>query len=91
MKKYFLIAILSLTAFAGSYAQQKSSAVKPRVVVIDKADGTTETLLMSDVDKITFGYAEDAVEHPAVADAIDMGVSVKWASFNLGATEETGQ
>lgn len=91
MKKYFLIAILSLTAFAGSYAQQKSSAVKPRVVVIDKADGTTETLLMSDVDKITFGYAEDAVENPAVADAIDMGVSVKWASFNLGATEETGQ
>ncbi|MDY6249096.1 MAG: hypothetical protein SPL55_06675 [Prevotella sp.] len=89
MKKYFLIAILSLTAFAGSYAQQKSSAEKPRVVIINKADGTTETLLMSDVERITFGFADDVVENPAVAEAIDMGVSVKWASFNLGATGTT--
>ena len=91
MKKYFLIAILSLTAFAGSYAQQKSSAEKPRVVIINKYEGKSDTLLMSDVERITFGFADDAVENPAVAEAIDMGVSVKWASFNLGATEETGQ
>ena len=91
MKKYFLIAILSLTAFAGSFAQEKSSANPARVVLIHKSDGTTETLKMSDVDRITFGYSDDVVESPAEAEAIDMGLSVKWASFNLGATDETGR
>ena len=91
MKKYFLIAILSMAAFAGSFAQEKSSAKPARVVVINKSDGTTETLKMSDVDRITFGYSDDVVESPAEAEAIDMGLSVKWASFNLGATDETGR
>ncbi|MBQ4484692.1 MAG: hypothetical protein II934_06810 [Prevotella sp.] len=91
MKKYFLIAILSLAAFVGSNAQEKSPAKPARVVVINKSDGTKETLKMSDVDKITFGFSDDVVESPAEAEPIDMGLSVKWASFNLGATDEMGR
>ena len=91
MKKYFLIGILSIAGLAGLHAQQKSPAQPARVVVINKADGTRETLMMSDVDRITFGYSEEVVESPAEAEPIDMGVSVKWASFNLGATEEAGR
>lgn len=88
IKKYFLLIILSVTAFLGTSAQQKAPAKPARVVIINKSDGVRDTLMMSDVDKITFGYSTEGIEAPAVADSVDLGLSVKWASFNLGATAE---
>lgn len=91
MKKYLLIALLAVVSVGTGHAQFKSPAKPARVVVINKTDGTRDTLMMSDVDRITFGYSQDVIESPAEAEPVDMGLSVKWASFNLGATEETGR
>lgn len=91
MKKYLLIALLAVVSVGTGHAQFKSPAKPARVVVINKTDGTRDTLMMSDVDRITFGYSQDVIESPTEAEPVDMGLSVKWASFNLGATEETGR
>ena len=72
MKKYLLAAILSITGFIGIHAQQKAPAKPARVVVIHKADGATDTLMMSEVEKITFGLSDQTVESPAEAEAIDL-------------------
>lgn len=64
------------------------AAVAPaRTMRIHMADGSTQTITVSDVAKITF---EDNGEEPVVPGderMVDMGLSVKWAAWNVGATQ----
>ena len=48
MKKYLLIALLAVVSVGTGHAQFKSPAKPARVVVINKTDGTRDTLMMSD-------------------------------------------
>lgn len=54
---------------------------------IHMADGSSQTLTVSDVAKITF--EDDGEEPPVPGDSrmVDMGLSVKWAAWNMGATQ----
>lgn len=56
-----------------------------KVMRIYYGDGSSETKLVSDVVKITF---EDEGSGTISTDRmVDMGLSVKWASYNVGATK----
>lgn len=77
MKKLFTLSLLILSALS-SYAQAK-------VMRIYYNNGTSETKAVSDVLKIAF---EDQSETDTPSDRmVDMGLSVKWASYNIGATK----
>ncbi len=79
MKKRLLSTILLLLCITFGYAQQK--------VYIHLNDSTIE-LYVWQIDSITF--AEDTIPLKApVAEAMDLGLSVKWANFNLGAESES--
>lgn len=77
MKKYLLL--IGLAALATS-AQAKTMR-------IHFADGTSKTITVTDIDKITF--EDDGEEPPRPGDSrmVDLGLSVKWAAWNMGATE----
>lgn len=78
MKKYLLLA-LACAGFASAMQAQ-------RIMRIHLADGTSETRKVSDVVKITFeGEGEDPGPLPADR-MVDLGLSVKWATYNMGAT-----
>lgn len=79
MKKIFTLAILALTALAAG-AQQK-------LMRIHHPDGTSETVKVSDVAKITFENDGEAPVPPGEERMVDLGLSVKWAAWNVGATE----
>lgn len=79
MKKLFLTALAAL-AVTGAFAQQT-------VVKIHRSNGTIETYNSQDISKITF---EKQSLDPADAEAVDLGLSVKWGTCNLGATTPEG-
>lgn len=57
----------------------------PNTVVITKVSGETIKVAIKDVQDITFAY-----ETPALTvELVDLGLSVKWATCNLGATKPT--
>lgn len=78
MKKIFTLAILAATTLVAG-AQEK-------LMRIHLADGTTETVKVSDVAKITFEDSGDAPVVPGDERMVDLGLSVKWAAWNIGAT-----
>lgn len=78
MKKIFTLAIAALTV-AGVGAQE-------RFMRIHMADGTSETIKVAEVAKITFEEEGDAPVNPGDRRLVDMGLSVKWAAWNVGAT-----
>ncbi len=82
MKKLFLLTSLLLFSVT-AFCQQKL-----RIYV---NNGTPVDYYTWNVDSISFLPLDSKVS-PKTADAIDLGLSVKWASFNLGATmsSETG-
>lgn len=77
MKKYILIALAALGV--------ASANAETKVMRIYYGDGSSDTKLVSDVVKIAF---ED-MENPNISNErmVDMGLSVKWASYNVGATK----
>lgn len=76
MKRYlFSLFMLALTAVSLK-AQQ--------TVTITLTDGTKLTYETWEVKDITFAPTSP-IETPATAEAVDLGLSVKWASFNFGA------
>lgn len=80
MKK-LLLSLIAVTAFA-VVAQQK-------IMRIHYADGTSETHPVSDVTKITFEEKGDDPE-PVDERVVDLGLSVCWASYNIGADKPEG-
>lgn len=83
MKKY-LLSLLAVTAVT-AFAQEK-------VMRIHYANGTSETKKVSDVVKLTFEDEGESPIDPQGPQMVDMGLSVKWATYNIGATapEEYG-
>lgn len=78
MKKIFLAtatAALALTASA-----------QRNVMHITHSNGTVESHYVDDIAKISFSVEED---EPGNYDAVDLGLSVKWSSRNLGAATAT--
>jgi hypothetical protein len=83
MKKILLsFAIFAISSII-AFAQQK--------VVIKLIDGTTIEKEVWEVQNISFESSAN-ITSPATADVVDLGLSVKWANFNFGATapEENG-
>ena len=55
-----------------------------KVMKIEYKDGSSEVKNVADVSRITFA---DQSEDPSDADKmVDLGLSVKWASYNIGAS-----
>lgn len=80
MKKISLIAALALCAMAAN-AQE-------RIMRIHHPDGSSQTIKITDVDKITFENAGDQPCPVGPTDKmVDLGLSVMWAAWNVGATE----
>jgi hypothetical protein len=74
MKKNILLFILLSVISTMAVAQQK--------VVIKLIDGTTIVKEVWEVQNITF-EPSSSVTSPATAEAIDLGLSVKWANFQF--------
>lgn len=91
MKKFYTLALCALTA-ASLCAQQ-------HVMKIHHANGTVQTVKVAELDKITF---EEVTEDPTPSNPddpqvpsdddrmVDLGLSVKWAAWNVGATKPSG-
>ena len=80
MKKTATLAILALAAATSAQAQE-------HIMRIHKADGSSQTLKVADVTKITFERdGETPPVGPGDSKMVDMGLSVKWAAWNVGAT-----
>lgn len=81
MKKLLISTLLLLLCITTGYAQQK--------VYIHLNDGTKLEYYVWQIDSINF--EEDVpLTTPATAEYVDLGLSVKWANFNLGAETESG-
>lgn len=79
MKK-LLLSIFAISALAVT-AQEK-------MVEIHLADGTVELKKVSDVVKISFSDSQTSTPTDG-PEMVDMGLSVKWASYNMGATKSS--
>ena len=78
MNKILLTFLASAVMVIPAGAQQK-------IMRIHHSDGTSETRKVNDVVKITFEN-EGETPQPEGPQMVDMGLSVKWASYNIGAT-----
>lgn len=62
-----------------------SLAVTAQTMNVHFKDNTTTTLQLDDIDHIDF--TEQEVSEPAVGEYVDLGLSVKWVTCNLGAAK----
>lgn len=79
MKKIYILALAAAAAIIPAQAQQK-------VMRIHLADGTSITQPVSNVTKITFEGSEEPGPDEPTEKLVDLGLSVKWATYNMGAT-----
>lgn len=80
MKKSLLTILLLLLCVPFSFAQQK--------IFIYLSDGTLIQKEIWEVDSITFEEnAPFTLSTNQIPEAVDLGLSVKWASFNIGASQ----
>lgn len=77
MKKLYTLAILLASVLSVGAAE--------RTMRVHMADGSTQDIPVADVAKITFEDSETPVI--GTEKMVDMGVSVKWAAWNMGATK----
>ena len=75
MNKFLYSILIAAAGFGTLNAQQK-------VMKIEYKDGTTEMKNVTDVSKISF-VSEGQVDPSEKM--VDLGLSVKWASYNVGA------
>lgn len=82
MKKIILTSLMAL-GVASMFAESK-------IMRIYYKDGTSETKVLTNMLKVTF--EDESSVTPGTERIVDMGLSVKWASYNVGATrpEEYG-
>ena len=59
---------------------------------VEKSDGTIVEYLTTDVKRVFFESLEPPTPTTPIPEIVDLGLSVKWASFNVGASkpEESG-
>ena len=86
MKKIFTLLFLMVSLFAT--AQQNSAA---EYMYIHRSNGVVDSVAVAEIDSVTFAIptVPDApVTPPAETQyqAVDLGLSVKWATMNVGAT-----
>ena len=82
MKKIFTLALCAMAASA-MYAQTY-------VMKIHHTDGSVQTIKVTEVDKLAFEKVNGDDPNPPVIGEermVDMGLSVKWAAWNMGATK----
>ncbi len=83
-------AILYFFAFVTSFfACQALSAQDVWEMKVKKTDGTTTTIPISGIENVTFvkETTTDPISPATPGQAIDLGLSVKWASYNIGASK----
>lgn len=78
MKKFTLIISALCMSFASAFAQ---------TYVIHKTDGTTIEYQARETEYIEFKETDNT---PEGVEAVDLGLSVKWANMNLGADDING-
>ena len=77
MKKIFMLIVAVLSA-AGALAQENE-----RIMVVLKTDGTAIRVSVGEVREVFF--ENDTPEPEPTMESVDLGLSVKWATCNLGA------
>jgi hypothetical protein len=87
MKKTFTLLLLMVSLFAT--AQQNGAA---EYMYIHRSNGVVDSVAVAEIDSVTFAIPTvpgAPVTPPAEAEyqAVDLGLSVKWATFNVGATK----
>jgi hypothetical protein len=95
MKKIITLFCLMLSLFAQA---QQNGVVE--YMYIHRNNGLVDSVAVAEIDSVTFAFQgvpeipDTPVTPPAETqyEAVDLGLSVKWASFNVGATspEEYG-
>ncbi len=66
-----------------------SAAMKSQTMVVHHKDGTTTRIHTNVIDSVTFSLSSEETEEDAPSySAIDLGLSVKWAEINVGATTQ---
>ena len=90
MKKLYLIVIIGICQIA-AYGQKKYE------MVVEKTDGTEIVTNVEDIVRTYFrerdnGNSDPEDNTPSEVTAVDLGLSVKWANMNLGASapEDSG-
>ena len=83
----FLTITMALLLAVSTFSQQKSDTM-----YVHMNDGSLKRIAVVAVDSVTFSSPSDFAPDHFPAEAIDLGLSVKWASCNVGATspEEYG-
>lgn len=79
MKKTFAILAFA-SAVLGMQAQE-------RIMRIQFPDGTSQTIKVNDMSKITFETLDSPYDPGTQDKLVDLGLSVKWAAWNVGALE----
>ena len=82
MKKIFTLFFLMTALFAT--AQETADTM-----YIYRSDNTVERIAVADIDSVTFVAPVSVVTPPAATqyEAVDLGLSVKWATCNVGASK----
>ncbi len=88
MKRTTLLQISFLTLLLSVFAINAQA----QGFTVHAKDGTTTEFLHENVDSIVFATVDDPSITLTPGKAVDLGLSVKWASYNVGATapEEYG-
>lgn len=83
MTRHLCTLILALALFSSLSAMSQSISVYAK-------DGGRHDYQTKDIESIVFTDADPLpLTQPSNVEAVDLGLSVKWASCNLGATKET--
>ncbi len=78
------------TLVVGLFACQTLSAQEVWKMEVKRTDGTTTSIPVSEIKDVTFvKEVTEVPNEPSItpAEAIDLGLSVKWASHNVGASK----
>ncbi len=90
MKKilFLLSFLLGMTSLA--HGQLKSAAGKQQKIYINLANGEQWVKNVWEIESITFGQDDNTLSCVAPDSSVDLGLSVAWAPFNLGASSPKG-
>ena len=86
MKKIAFLLTLLLCCYSITYAQNRASASKQQKIYINLANGDQIVKNVWEVESITFTQDDNTLSCIAPQERTDLGLSVLWAPFNLGAT-----
>ena len=86
MKKIAFLLTLLLCCYSITYAQNRASACKQQKIYINLANGDQIVKNVWEVESITFTQDDNTLSCIAPQEPTDLGLSVLWAPFNLGAT-----